>query len=58
MLRAAQDLAEGKEPPAVGADHDYRNIRSAEKILAPGEDWWILGTNDDPIVQEAEALSL
>jgi phthalate 4,5-dioxygenase len=58
LLRAAKDLAEGKEPPAVSADHDYRNIRSAEKILEPGEDWRILGTNNDPIVAEAEALRL
>lgn len=55
LLRAAQDVAEGKEPPAVGADHDYRGIRAAEKILAAGEDWTVLGTNDDPIVQESMA---
>jgi phthalate 4,5-dioxygenase len=53
LLRAAQDLADGKEPPAVAADLDYRGIRAAEKILADGEDWRLLGTNDDPIVQEA-----
>jgi phthalate 4,5-dioxygenase len=53
LLRCAQELAEGKEPPAVAADLDYKGIRAAEKILADGEDWRILGTNDDPIVQEA-----
>ena len=53
MLRAARDLAEGKEPPAVAGGQDYRSIRGAEKILEPGEDWRILGTSDDPVVQEA-----
>jgi phenylpropionate dioxygenase-like ring-hydroxylating dioxygenase large terminal subunit len=53
LLRAARGLAEGKEPPAVAGDLDYRSIRGAEKILEPDEDWRVLGTNDDPIVREA-----
>jgi len=53
LLSAAKGLAAGKEPPALGGDLDYRSIRGAEKILEPGEDWRILGTDDDPIVQEA-----
>jgi phthalate 4,5-dioxygenase oxygenase subunit len=53
LINAAKDLALGKEPPAI-ADHlDYREIRSAEKVLAPDEDWRLLGTSADPIVQEA-----
>jgi nitrite reductase/ring-hydroxylating ferredoxin subunit len=55
LLNAAKGLAEGKEPPALGADHDYMNIRGAEKILEPGEDWKRLGTVDDPLVQEVLA---
>jgi nitrite reductase/ring-hydroxylating ferredoxin subunit len=56
LLRAAKGLPEGKEPPALaGEDRDFRTIRSAEKILEPEEDWRILGTNDDPTVQEAYA---
>jgi phthalate 4,5-dioxygenase len=51
LLNAARGLAEGKEPPALRGD--FVSIRSAEKILAPGEDWRVLGTNDDPVVQEA-----
>jgi phthalate 4,5-dioxygenase len=58
LLRAARALAEGHEPPAVGAGHDYRSIRAAEKILALGEDWRILGTDEDPIVQQAEAMRI
>jgi phthalate 4,5-dioxygenase len=53
LLTAARDLADGKEPPAVAGDLDYASIRGAEKILEPGEDWRPLGTNADPLVQEA-----
>ena len=35
---------------------DFRAIRGAEKILADGEDWRVLGTDEDPIVQEALSL--
>jgi hypothetical protein len=52
LLTAAKGLAEGKEPPAVG-DHDYRSIFGAEKILAPGEDWRVLATPDDPAFADA-----
>jgi phthalate 4,5-dioxygenase len=52
LINAAEGLAEGKEPPAVGAEHDYRGIRVGEKVLEPGEDWRRIGTDDDPAVQE------
>jgi len=32
---------------------DFRCIRGAEKILEPGEDWRLLGTEDDPVVRES-----
>ncbi len=51
LISAAKGLAEGKEPPAVTGD--FASIRGAEKILEPGEDWRVLGTDDDPVVQEA-----
>ncbi len=51
LISAARGLAEGKEPPAVTGD--FRSIRGAEKILEPDEDWRLLGTDDDPVVQEA-----
>jgi phthalate 4,5-dioxygenase oxygenase subunit len=56
LLDAAKRLAEdGTTPPALAGveGHDFRTFRSAEKILEPGEDWRILGTDDDPTVQEA-----
>jgi phenylpropionate dioxygenase-like ring-hydroxylating dioxygenase large terminal subunit len=51
MLRAAKGLAAGEAPPALTGD--FRAIRGAEKILADGEDWRGLGTDDDPLVREA-----
>ena len=45
--------ARGEQPPALGGD--FRSIRGAEKVLADGEDWRVLGTDDDPIVREALA---
>jgi phthalate 4,5-dioxygenase len=57
LLSAAKGLASGTEPPAVGgADLDFASIRGAEKILEPGEDWRLLGTDADPVVQEAFGL--
>jgi phthalate 4,5-dioxygenase len=53
LISAAKGLAEGKEPPAVGADLDYRFIFGAEKILEPGEDWRVLATPEDPTFSEA-----
>ena len=53
LLRAAKGLADGEQPPALGGSGDFRAIRGAEKILADGEDWRVLGTDADPIVQEA-----
>jgi phthalate 4,5-dioxygenase len=59
LIDAAKALAtDGTPPPALaGAGHDFTTFRSAEKILEPGEDWRILGTDDDPLVQE-EKLAL
>ncbi|MBO0802902.1 MAG: Rieske 2Fe-2S domain-containing protein [Nocardiopsaceae bacterium] len=51
LISAARGLADGKEPPAVRGD--FRSIRGAEKILEPGEDWRVLGTDEDPVVAEA-----
>jgi phenylpropionate dioxygenase-like ring-hydroxylating dioxygenase large terminal subunit len=56
LLRAARALADQDEaPPALAGSGDFRSIRGAEKILADGEDWQVLGTDDDPIVAEALA---
>ena len=56
LLAAARALHEGAEPPAL-ADHRFDRIWGAEKILAPGEDWRVLGTEIDPVVMEAFELT-
>ena len=56
LIQAAKDLEKGMEPAATGPSEAYRSVRSAEKILSPGEDWRYLGTDADPIVQELQAL--
>ena len=57
LIDAAKGLAQGQQPPALAGveGHDLRNIRAVEKILEPGEDWQVLGTWDDPTVQESMA---
>jgi hypothetical protein len=56
LIDAARNLARGIEPPAVDPALDYNAFRSAEKILAPGEDWRLLGTPDDPVVEQLQPL--
>jgi hypothetical protein len=56
LLRAAKGLARGEDPPVLAGAGDFRAIRGAEKILADGEDWRVLGTDEDPTVREALAL--
>jgi phthalate 4,5-dioxygenase oxygenase subunit len=55
LIKTAQDLANGIEPPATKPTPQLARVYSAEKILAPGEDWRLLGTPDDPMVREMEA---
>jgi len=55
LLDAARGLAGGKDPPGLGGQGDFRSIRSAEKIIAEGEDWRTLGTDEDPAVRAAMA---
>jgi phthalate 4,5-dioxygenase len=53
LLRTAKALAADPGTPLPALAGDFRSIRGAEKILEDGEDWRVLGTNDDPVVQEA-----
>ena len=59
LLQAARDLDEkGIEPPATHPSPELSRVYSAEKILAPGEDWRTLGTQDDAMTLEMEAYPL
>ena len=59
VLRAAKALAAAGGDaaaaglPALGGAGDFQAIRGAEKVLADGEDWRVLGTDADPVVKEA-----
>jgi phthalate 4,5-dioxygenase oxygenase subunit len=57
LIRSAKALAaDGSAPPALaGPGTDFTVLRGADKILEDGEDWRRLGTDDDPVVQEAVA---
>jgi phthalate 4,5-dioxygenase len=54
LLKTARDLESGIEPPATRPTPELARIYSAEKILAPGEDWRVLGTPADPTVAQME----
>ena len=52
LLKAAKDLAKGIEPPTADTSLPLENIRSAERIILPSEDWRDLGTAKDPVVTQ------
>jgi hypothetical protein len=56
LLKAAKYLADGIEPPAIDPSLPYTEIRGAEKVLEPGEDWRILGTRQDPLRIKIDAM--
>jgi phthalate 4,5-dioxygenase len=56
LIKAAKDLENGIEPPAIDPSQPFQKIRSAEKILAPGEDWRHLGTESDPLLAEVQGI--
>jgi phthalate 4,5-dioxygenase oxygenase subunit len=57
LVRSAKKLAADSTPPPAlaGPGNDFTVLRGADKILEDGEDWRYLGTDADPVVQEAEA---
>jgi len=48
LINAAKNLAKGIEPPALDASLPYAKIGTPDKVLNPGEDWTILGSENDP----------
>jgi hypothetical protein len=56
LIESARNLERGIEPPTVDPALDYNDFRSAEKILAPGEDWRTLGTIEDPVMAQLQPL--
>jgi hypothetical protein len=58
LIAAAKALENGVEPMALDAAASYNDFRASEKILAAGEDWRILGTQADPVMQQLEPISV
>ena len=52
LIKAAQDLEQGIEPPGLDPMFSYTLLRSTEKIIARGEDWRKLATDEDPTYVE------
>jgi hypothetical protein len=56
LIKAARDLANGIEPGATDPSLPYETIRSAERNIAPSDDWRDLGTEKDPLWQAIAPL--
>ena len=54
LIAQARALEAGHEPLGTDGTRNFRSIRSAEKILAADEDWRLLGTDRDPMVERLE----
>jgi phthalate 4,5-dioxygenase len=58
LIDAAKGLANGIDPPAIDAAMPFTKIRSAERNIRVEDDWRLLGTDEDPIVQEIAAVAV
>ncbi|HLF78096.1 MAG TPA: Rieske 2Fe-2S domain-containing protein [Dehalococcoidia bacterium] len=54
LIKAARDLANGIEPPTADMSLPLEQIRSAERIILPTDDWRLLGTEADPVVSQTQ----
>jgi nitrite reductase/ring-hydroxylating ferredoxin subunit len=51
LISAAKNLEKGIEPPALDPSLPYDKIGGPSKVLSPGEDWTILGSELDPVYE-------
>lgn len=51
LINSAKNLAKGIEPPALDPSLPYDRIGSPSKVLTPGEDWTVLGSDRDPVYE-------
>jgi nitrite reductase/ring-hydroxylating ferredoxin subunit len=49
LINSAKNLEKGIEPPALDSSLPYDKIGSPSKVLSPGEDWTLLGSEFDPV---------
>ena len=54
LIKAAEALERGIEPPGTDPSYPYHKVRAAERIIAPGDDWRVLGTDKDPLEQSEQ----
>jgi hypothetical protein len=50
LIEAAKNLEKGIDPPCLDASLPYDRIGTPDKVLMPGEDWTVLGSENDPIM--------
>jgi hypothetical protein len=48
LIKAAQDLEQGIDPPGLDPAFAYTGLRSTEKIIPASEDWRQPSTMEDP----------
>jgi nitrite reductase/ring-hydroxylating ferredoxin subunit len=58
LIDAAKNLANGIEPPTADTSLPLEKIRSAERIILPGDDWRDLATDKDPLYREMELAAI
>jgi nitrite reductase/ring-hydroxylating ferredoxin subunit len=54
LITAAKNLEKGIEPPCLDPSLPYDRVGSLSKVLEPGEDWSIAGSENDPIWERWE----
>jgi hypothetical protein len=50
LIEAAKNLQKGIEPPCLDPSLPYDRVGTPDKVLMPGEDWTVLGSENDPIM--------
>ena len=50
LIDAAKNLEQGIDPPCLDPELPYDRIGTPDKVLLPDEDWTVLGSEDDPIM--------
>jgi hypothetical protein len=56
LIDSAKNLEKGIDPPGVDPAYPYHKIKGAERIIAAGDDWRVLGTDQDPLLAEASPM--
>jgi nitrite reductase/ring-hydroxylating ferredoxin subunit len=55
LINAAKNLEKGIDPPATDPNMPWEKIGTPSKVLNPGEDWTVLGSELDPVWQSVNS---